>query len=521
MWIIPSCTHSMQQTPTKNGGKLINAEPLISKKKEKTPTTTTTTSTSYAKEDKVHINIANIEPTTGDSQQGKRSKIFLSDSTTNPRLAHISMEISSTTRQNRRQKVIALHDSGCAKSVIKTSIFEELLKKGHIEITKPIQRTVVVTCTGAMEDVTGTADIILHFVGDNKRKMSFNLNVIVHPSITQDFLLGRDFTGSDAKAAETNDYLYLTQSYDVYWDKISDITKSKSICNVPIMNSICTPYNVITNNTTWIPPFAVVEVICSIPKKSNPSRLPLRSLHKAHTFEVITSAHPNLHTLPTMSLFTDIKHVVIPVINKTHEDLILDKDTPVAQIEICYNDIEIHNCKVEMSDYTPPIQIPCNSTKTRPNFIDDDEALSEEEKEEAFMDYMKHGYHHPSMTKEVEDHAALTELYLKSTKPIPDDQFDQQFDVKHLPPKERKEALRIFHKHKGAFSKHACDLGKANNLEMSIPLTTTEPHIQKYIPIPHTVRDQVKLILDQMEEFGIIRQCNEPSIFCSNLLVTK
>ena len=118
----------MQQTPTENGGKLINAEPLISKKKEKSPTTTTT-STSYAKEDKVHIDIANIEPITGDSQHGKRSKIFLSNSTTNPRLAHISMEISSTTRQNRRQKVIALHDSGCAKSVIKTSIFEELLKK--------------------------------------------------------------------------------------------------------------------------------------------------------------------------------------------------------------------------------------------------------------------------------------------------------------------------------------------------------------------------------------------------------
>ena len=71
MWIIPSCTHSMQQTPTKNGGKLINAEPLISKKKEKTPTTTTT-STSYAKEDKVHINIANIEHIAGDSQQEKR-----------------------------------------------------------------------------------------------------------------------------------------------------------------------------------------------------------------------------------------------------------------------------------------------------------------------------------------------------------------------------------------------------------------------------------------------------------------
>jgi hypothetical protein len=33
-----------------------------------------------------------------------------------------------------------------------------------------------------------------------------------------------------------------------------------------------------------------------------------------------------------------------------------------------------------------------------------------EEKEEAFLHYMKYGYHHPSMTKEVEENAALTEL---------------------------------------------------------------------------------------------------------------
>ena len=161
------------------------------------------------------------------------------------------------------------------------------------------------------------------------------------------------------------------------------------------------------------------------------------------------------------------------------------------------------------------------STSERPHFIEDDQAMSEEEKEEAFLDYMKHGYHHPSMTKEVEEKAALTELYLKSTIPIPDTLFEQQFNIDHLERSSQAQATKIFRKNKEAFSKHACDLGKSNGLEMNIPLTTTEPHIQKYVPIPHTVRDQVKLILDQMEEFGIIRECNEPSIFCSNLLVTK
>ena len=36
------------------------------------------------------------------------------------------------------------------------------------------------------------------------------------------------------------------------------------------------------------------------------------------------------------------------------------------------------------------------------------ESMSDEEKEGAFVDYMRKGYHHPSMTKVVEDKATLT-----------------------------------------------------------------------------------------------------------------
>jgi hypothetical protein len=46
----------------------------------------------------------------------------------------------------------------------------------------------------------GTADILLHFTGENKVEMTFKLNVGIHPTITQDVLLGKDFTGSEAKA---------------------------------------------------------------------------------------------------------------------------------------------------------------------------------------------------------------------------------------------------------------------------------------------------------------------------------
>ena len=124
------------------------------------------------------------------------------------------------------------------------------------------------------------------------------------------------------------------------------------------------------------------------------------------------------------------------------------------------------------------------------------------------------------MTKIVEDKAALTELYLKSTKPIKDEDFEDQFDLKHLNQRDRKKALTMFRSHMKAFSQHACYLGCSKDIKMKIPVMTEEPHIKKYVPILHNVRTQVKHILDQLLEFNIIRECNEPSSFCSNLLVT-
>ena len=90
--------------------------------------------------------------------------------------------------------------------------FNEFLSKGDIEQKQP---TVVVTCTGASERILGMADIFMHFKGENGTKMTFELNIVVHPTINQDFLLGRDFTGSDFKVAETNSHIYLSQNYAI------------------------------------------------------------------------------------------------------------------------------------------------------------------------------------------------------------------------------------------------------------------------------------------------------------------
>jgi hypothetical protein len=53
------------------------------------------------------------------------------------------------------------------------------------------------------------------------------------------------------------------------------------------------------------------------------------------------------------------------------------------------------------------------------------------------------------MIKEIGNHLALTELYLKSTKPIKEEEFDSQFE--HLSTQDKK-GLKIFKRNKQAFS---------------------------------------------------------------------
>ena len=448
------------------------------------------------------------------------NKVFLSDYKATPGLAYIDLKVSSVDNQSPEHQVAvrALHDSGCSKSILKDSVFKELLKKGAIQVKDPKQRMCIISCTGEQQPITGLVDIILHFEGKHGVKMSYELNVIVHNSMTQDFLLGRDFSGSDAKVFETNEHLVLTDSYSVYWEPVRQQKKNKTLCYVPIVRARSAPMHVATNSLTVLPPFSQIMVACTLQKSdSNAYLLPIQT-NSVTTFEVLNCLIPRIKTLPVASEFQATNCILIPLCNSTHEDIVIEKGEKVAEIELWKNEVEVHHMLMH-PDLGDVIIHPVNHA--RPAFIDDDIGLNEEEKETAFLDYMRNGYHHPSMTKVVEDRAALTEMYLKSTIPVPDHLFETQFDIGHLPPKMQQMALEIFRANKEAFSRHAADLGCSTDIEMKIPLKSEEPHVQKYIPIPHALRSQVRAVLDQFLEFDIIRECNEPSMFCSNLLVVK
>ena len=445
------------------------------------------------------------------------NKIYIADTNAQPHLAFIDLQISSQSSPTNRLPIRALHDGGCAKTIINLKLFNQLKEQGNIEIIKPATRTVIVSCTGEYKEVIGSVDIIMHFTGSNGINMSFNINAMISEAVSHDMFLGRDFTGSEAKAFETNDHLYLTNNYHLFWDPVRTAEQNKTLCKVNILNTNTSAINVGANKLTILPPLTVTVLEGRLLRSNtNKYQLPINQIgHKQYT--VTNSAIPKAPAPPYLLQYLKPNSVQIPLFNSTTEEIFIEAGTRIAQICIWNQLDEIHDLQVTED---PDLQtLECN--EGRPHFIDEDESLNEEEKEEAFLDYMRKGYHHPSMTKVVEDRAALTELYLKSTKPVADEDFEAQFNVQHLKKQDRITALQMFRKHKKAFSQHACDLGKASKITMNIPVTTEEPHIQKYVPIPHNVREQVKHILDQMLEFDIIRECDEPSSFCSNLLVTK
>ena len=75
---------------------------------------------------------------------------------------------------------------------MKTETFLKLAAKAKIKLKRNTGNYRMVTANGQSREITGTADITVHFEGMNGATVAYQLNVMVHPDLSQDFLLGRD-----------------------------------------------------------------------------------------------------------------------------------------------------------------------------------------------------------------------------------------------------------------------------------------------------------------------------------------
>lgn len=371
-------------------------------------------------------------------------------------------------------------------------LFDNIQTLGNINLA--IDETIqlgIVSCTGTTKEVQGIAKMQIHFLNAQKQRASTIMTVMVVPNLSEDFIIGYDFLGSERVISFNKHNVMLKASTQNFLVPI--ITKQLPIIPCRI------------NTSTLIPPQSFKWLTTTLIGESIDPHIPV----------MIDNISIQCLNILDISYYPSKEGTItFPVFNESVDDIEIPANTNLATVTT------LHTYAINRMDIIDMYEhMPINLTSY--DFIQKDTGLTDTEKFEAQIHFENTGVHQPSMTHIIEKYSGLTELELQDIEPISEENFNSQFVLDHLSPRDKNKALKIFQKHKNAFSSHTYDIGKAHDIEMSIDLNTTQPKLQKYIPIPHNVRPQVKEILDQMIKFGILRECDEPSLFCSNLLVVK
>ena len=124
----------------------------------------------------------------------------------NPKLAYIKLSVNKHI-QAEPNNIMALHNSGCAISIMNTQTFMQLKENGKTEMITQNEPIYISSCTGTKTPCRGIAYLFLQFKGVNDTLMMIKHKVIIHDTLDYKFLLGYEFTGSQYKVYETNSHI--------------------------------------------------------------------------------------------------------------------------------------------------------------------------------------------------------------------------------------------------------------------------------------------------------------------------
>ena len=432
-------------------------------------------------------------------------------------LAHLLINVSLSGNIDESVELYALHDSGCELSILSTAAFDRICKLQKAKSKNrnfkkpaltPIKDCYVQAFDGSLTPAKGTYDVVLHFKGINGITKEYQHTVLVHDSTTHDLMLGSEFLSSTAKFLEDNNYMYLVDEYKnvgiLEPETLTNILKD--CCIVPLNRNSSETVPIMTKKEVVIPSRQSVHVICrALDPNLGKTRTPI-------PFEVTLMMVPYVKTPEALHFLDNHNHIKLIFTNTSLDDIIIPAGTICARIEFLDEDTEIIPINITPGHSAEILQI--NNVA----FISGDEYLDESEKTKAFDEFLTTGKTTPTMTSFVENSQTITDFFVKDLTPVP---FEQQFRLDHLSPQDKAYALKKLGEQEEVFSTHDYDLGKAKDFEMTIEIDETKPRIQKYYPLPLKVRGEFGQALDQMIEHNIVRECDEASLFCSNLLVTR
>ena len=403
-----------------------------------------------------------------------------------------------------------LIDTGCMVSTISLHFYNKLNNNSKTVRYMPCEMTMK-SANKNKDPIFGMAKVCIDF----HNGLEIYVTVLIVENLTNNFILGYDVLGHDDMTSMTNEHL----TFNMGNNQVKKVPIEKHYYKPQASYSMTDV--IIGSLQTHLVPFRVQDIDI---------------LKDKVEFAIFKSKIKSLDVLPTVYVYNKGKknNFLLPVFNNSENDVIIDKDTCIASIDFCdrefkkpqvidinsmhlYDDIDSYE-----SDNESVSDLNINSVFVDgKKVISSQNSLSAEEKIRTFKELEKEGYFKQSVTDYIKNKSTITELSLIDDKVISDQEFLSQFNLDNLKGKHKNLAQKIFLKNKEAFAMHQYDIGKTNLVEMNINAKNKQPRPQKYIPIPLNAKEKVKEILDQLEKYDIIQKCDEPSNYCSNILVIK
>ena len=134
------------------------------------------------------LNRIDIRSTSG-GRLSKSEIVCISDYNARAGTVHINMHIGpieSSIETHNTVPIIALHDSGCSKTIMSYELYKRLIPLGVAEIYQDPRYQAVRMASKEVQRIKGVTDINIHFQGENDCTKSYLLNVIVHEGQAQD-----------------------------------------------------------------------------------------------------------------------------------------------------------------------------------------------------------------------------------------------------------------------------------------------------------------------------------------------
>jgi hypothetical protein len=214
----------------------------------------------------------------------------------------------------------------------------------------------VQSCSGEKSKLLGHAALKFTIQGENGNVVSFIHDVLITDFVQHALLVGRDFTGSQAKLMETNSHLYLSDNPKSAYDSQEDL-QSENVADVPIILQFTQKLLIANKLDFLIPPQTLMSIPCASLDTVD-LRLLIKQKNENVFYKVKNISKPNIRSPEALLSFTDVNQLNIPVFNSSLEEIFIPANSQFAAIEVCDESFEVFHMNF-LSDQT--FSVPSNN----------------------------------------------------------------------------------------------------------------------------------------------------------------